>query len=141
MHVKFSDDDGRTWLPWGKGAALPGSQAAKWSNGTYGYPETVVSPYKEHVACFWRHKRQCGVMWSVYDGSGWSAPAEISAVPLGMAKSITLDDMDEYRSLAGFSVPPYAPNNFIPLVWSDSDEGTVKLLKVPIPLTLPKVHK
>jgi hypothetical protein len=46
--------------------------------------------------------------------------------------------MDEYRSLAGFSVPPYAPNNFIPLIWSDSDEGTVKLLKVPIPLTLPK---
>jgi hypothetical protein len=46
--------------------------------------------------------------------------------------------MDEYRSLAGFSAPPYAPNNFIPLIWSDSDEGAVKLLKVPIPLTLPK---
>jgi hypothetical protein len=46
--------------------------------------------------------------------------------------------MDEYRSFAGFSVPPYAPNNFIPLIWSDSDEGTVKLLKVPIHLILPK---
>jgi hypothetical protein len=46
--------------------------------------------------------------------------------------------MDEYRSLAGFSVPPYAPNNFIPLIWSDSDEGTVKLLKVPILLNLRK---
>ncbi len=232
VHVKFSDDDGRTWLPWGKGAALPGSQAAKWSNGTYGYPETVVSPYKEHVACFWRHKRQCGVKWSVYDGSGWSAPAEISAVTLddmdgayratmsaitkaeheifftatGLntvlrwdgkswhSEPVRIEDggmlslagevvtlftsgkvnrrwkgvrwqrrtilrcyrrlpsgrwegpmdltpeftIDEYRSFAGFSVPPYAPNNFIPLVWSDSDEGTVKLLKVPIPLTLRK---
>ena len=232
VHVKFSDDDGRTWVPWGKGAALPGSQAAKWSNGTYGYPETVVTPYKEHVACFWRHKRQCGVKWSVYDGSGWSAPAEISAVTLddmdgayratmsaitkaeheifftatGLntvlrwdgkswhSEPVRIEDggmlslagdvvtlftsgkvnrrwkgvrwqrrtilrcyqrlpsgrwegpvdltpeftMDEYRSLAGFSVPPYAPNNFIPLIWSDSDEGTVKLLKVPIPLTLPK---
>ncbi len=178
MHVKFSDDDGRTWNPWGKGASLPGSQAAGWSDGTYGYPETVITPYKEHIACFWRHKRKCGVKWSVYDGSDWSPPAEVSPE--------TLDDMDgAYRatmsaitkgdreifftatglktvlrwdgkswhaepvriedggmlSLAGFSVPPYAPSNFIPLVWSDHDEGTIKLLKVPVPLTLPKDRK
>ncbi|MBC8217352.1 MAG: hypothetical protein H8E73_02700 [Planctomycetes bacterium] len=43
-------------------------------------------------------------------------------------------NMDEYRSLAGFSVPPYAPENFIPLAWSDYDDGTVKLLKVPVGL-------
>jgi hypothetical protein len=49
--------------------------------------------------------------------------------------------MDEYRSLAGFSVPPYAPENFIPLVWSDYDEGTVKLLKVPVPLKINKKDK
>ncbi len=232
VHVKFSDDDGRTWIPWGKGAALPGSYAGEWSNGTYGYPETVVSPYKEHIACFWRHKRQCGVKWSVYDGSDWSAPAEISPVTLddfdgayrATMSAITKGDreifftatglntvlrwdgkswhsepvrvedggmlslagdvvmlftsgkvnrrwkgvrwqrrtilrcyrrlpsgrwegpveltpeftMDEYRSLAGFSVPPYAPENFIPLVWSDYDDGTVKLLKVPVPQTLSK---
>jgi hypothetical protein len=41
--------------------------------------------------------------------------------------------MDEYRSLAGFSVPPYAAENFVPLVWSDHETGTVKLLKVPVP--------
>ncbi len=46
--------------------------------------------------------------------------------------------MDEYRSLAGFSEPPYAPENYIPLVWSDYDDGTVKLLKVPVPLILSK---
>jgi len=43
-------------------------------------------------------------------------------------------NMDEYRSLAGFSVPTYAPENFIPLAWSDYDDGIVKLLKVPVPL-------
>ena len=229
VHAKFSDDDGRTWLPWGKGAALPRSQAAKWSDGTYGYPETVLSPYEDHVACFWRHKRQCGVNWSLYNGSDWSAPTQISPVTLddmdgayrATMSAITKGDreifftatglktvlrwdgsswhsepvriedggmlslagdtvtlftcgkvnrrwkgvrwqrrtilrccwrlpngrwegpvdltpeltIDEYRSLAGFSVPPYAPENFIPLVWSDFDEGMVKLLKVPIPPT------
>lgn len=91
VHVKFSDDDGRTWISWGKGAALPGSQASEWSTGTYGYPETVVSPYKNHVACFWRHKRRAGVLWSVYNGSTWSPPAIVSP--------ITLDDMDgAYRA-------------------------------------------
>jgi hypothetical protein len=34
--------------------------------------------------------------------------------------------------MAGFSVPPYSPPNYVPVVWSDYDEGTVKLLKVPI---------
>jgi hypothetical protein len=41
-------------------------------------------------------------------------------------------NIHEYRSLAGYYVPPYAPANFVPLVWSDYDEGTVKLLEVPI---------
>lgn len=235
VHVKFSDDDGRTWTPWGRGAAIPGSQAAKWSDGTYSYPETVLSPCEEHVACFWRHNRQCGVKWSVYDGLEWSAPAEISRVTLddmdgayratmsaitkgereifftatGLntvlrwdgsswhSEPVCIEDggmlslagdivtlftsgkvnrrwkgvrwqrrailrcywrlpngqwdgpvdltpeftMDEYRSLAGFSVPPYAPDNFIPLVWSDSDEGTVKLLKVPMPPTTREADK
>jgi hypothetical protein len=230
VHVKFSDDDGRTWIPWGKGAALPGSQAGKWSNGTYGYPEIVLSPYKEHIACFWRHKRQCGVMWSFYDGLDWSTPQEISTVTLddmdgayratmsaitkgdreifftatGLdtvlrwdgkswhSESVRIEDggmlslagdvvllftsgkvnrrwkgvrwqrrtilrcyrrlssgrwegpieltpeltIDEYRSMTGFSVPPYAPENFIPLVWSDYDEGNIKLLKVPSSLSL-----
>ena len=232
VNVKFSDDDGQTWIPWGKGAALPGSQWADWSDGTYGYPETVVTPYKEHVACFWRHKRKCGVKWSAYDGSDWSAPAVVSPITLddmdgayrATMSAITKGDreifftaiglntvlrwdgkswdaepvrikdggmlslagdivtlfttgkvhrrwkgvrwqrrtilrcyqrlpssqwegpvdltpeftIDEYRSLAGFSVPPYAPENFIPLVWSDYDEGTVKLLRVPVPLTIRK---
>jgi hypothetical protein len=52
--------------------------------------------------------------------------------PLDLTPEFTID---EYRSLAGFSVPPYAPANFIPLAFSDYDEGTVKLLKVPVPLT------
>lgn len=228
VHVKYSDDDGRTWLPWGKGAALPGSQSADWSEGTYSYPETVVCPYKDHVACFWRHKRGCGVKWSVFDGSDWSAPAEVSPITLDdmdgayratmsavtrgnhevfftatglntvlrwegkswRTEPIRIEDggmlslagnvvavftsgkvnrrwegirwqrrtvlrcfqrlpsgrwegpvdltpefdIDEYRSLAGFSVPAYALENFIPLAWSDYGEGLVKLLKVPIPL-------
>lgn len=232
VHAKYSDDDGRTWVPWGKGAALPGSQSADWSDGTYGYPETVVCPYKDHVACFWRHKRGCGVKWSVFDGSDWSVPTEVSPVTLDdmdgayratmsaianrdreifftatglntvlrwdgrlwRAEPVRIEDggmlslagdivtvfnagkvnrrwrgirwqrrtiirylqrlpdgrwkgpvdltpefnIDEYRSLAGFSVPPYAPENFVPLAWSDCDEGLVKLLKVPVPLVLNK---
>jgi len=103
VHVKLSDDDGRTWIPWGKGAALPGSQSADWSDGTYSYPETAVCPYKDHVACFWRHKRGCGVRWSVFDGLGWSAPAEVSPV--------TLDDMDgAYRALGGRAPRISLPN-------------------------------
>jgi len=232
VHAKYSDDDGRTWFPWGKGAALPGSQSADWSDGTYGYPETVVTPYKEHVACFWRHKRKCGLKWSVYDGSDWSAPADVlpitlddmdgayratmSAITKGVreifftatgletvlrwdgkswrAEPVRIEDggmlslagdfvvlftsgkvnhkwkgirwqrrailrclqrlpsgrwegpvditpeftLDEYRSLAGFSVPPYAPENFIPLAWSDYDEGTIKFLRIPVPLMVRK---
>ena len=91
VHVKFSDDDGRTWIPWGTGAALPGSEAGPWSNGTYSYPQTVITPYKDYVACFWHHSRDGGVLWSVYDGSRWSPPSEVS--------SITLDRMDgAYRA-------------------------------------------
>ncbi|MHC4394896.1 MAG: hypothetical protein ACYS1A_04510 [Planctomycetota bacterium] len=226
VHVKFSDDDGQTWIPWNKGALLPGSKFGEWSNGTYGYPETVVTPYKKHVACFWRHKSRCGVMWSFFNGTKWSKPKEISPVVLdnmdgayratmsavtrgdseifftatglstvlrwdgknwhkepveiedgGMLslagdvvtvfnsgkvnrrwkdrrwqrpaviryyrrrpdgqweKPVELTDkfnIVEYRSLTGFSVPPYSPPNFIPLVWSDFDEDTIKLLKVPV---------
>lgn len=228
VHAKYSDDDGRTWVPWGKGAAIPGSRDAEWSTGTYGYPETVVTPYREHVACFWRHKRKSGVQWSAYDGSKWSTPQDISPATLNdmdgayratmsaisggdgeifftatgldtvlrwdgkswHSEQIVVEDggmlalagdtvmlftsgkvnrrwkgirwqrrtnircylrspngtwqgpedltgeftMDEYRSLAGFSVPPYCPDNFVPLVWSVHDEGTIKLLRVPVPL-------
>jgi hypothetical protein len=41
-------------------------------------------------------------------------------------------DLHEYRSLAGYCVPPYSPVNYVPLIWSDFDEGTVKLLQVPM---------
>ena len=71
VHAKFSDDDGRTWIPWGSGAALPGSEAGPWSNGTYSYPQTVITPYKDHVACFWRHIVTavcCGPCMTVRDG-------------------------------------------------------------------------
>jgi len=226
VHAKYSDDDGRTWVPWGKGALVPGSEASEWSDGTYGYPETVITPYGSYVACFWRHKRRCGVLWSVYDGTGWSPPSEVSSITLdgmdgayratmstvtkgetevfltatGLGTVLRFDgkswnaapiqcedggmlslagdvvtlfnagkvnrrwkgidwsrqtvlryfrrspdgrwegphdliselNIHEYRSLAGYYVPPYAPANFVPLVWSDFDEGTVKLLKVPI---------
>lgn len=41
-------------------------------------------------------------------------------------------NIHEYRSLAGYCVPPYAPANYVPLVFSDFDDGTVKLLKVAV---------
>lgn len=227
VHAKYSDDDGRTWVPWGKGALLPGSRSPrKWSDGTYGYPETAITPYGDHVGCFWRHKRGGGVLWSVYDGSSWTTPEEISPITIDRidgayratmsavttgrtevfftatglntvlrfdgeswtAAAIECEDggmlslagdvpmlftagkvnrrwkgldwprrtvlrcyrrspdgrwqgprdltgelnLHEYRSLAGYCVPPYAPANYVPLVWSDSDQGTVKLLKVPV---------
>lgn len=226
VHVKFSDDDGRTWIPWGRGAAIPGSEASSWSDGTYSYPQTVITPYKDHVACFWHHVRDDRVSWSVYDGSNWSPSTEVSPVALnqmdgayratmsavtkgaaevfftatGMETVMRWDgnswnavpiqcedggmlslagdvvtlvtagqanrrwkgidwsrrtvlryyqcldtgrwegphdltdefDIHEYRSLPGFSVPPYAPPNYVPLVWSDFGEGTIKLLKIPV---------
>jgi hypothetical protein len=224
VHVKYSDDDGRTWVPWGKGAALPDSTAGNWSNATYGYPETVITPYGDHVACFWRHKRDCGVLWSVYDGAEWSLPNEVAPVTLNdmdgsyraTMSAVTRGDREvfftatgfktvlrwdgnawvpaaiecadggmlslsgdvvmlftagrvgrrwqgvdwsrettlrcfqcrpdghwqgprdltgvvtvhEYRAMAGFSVPPYSPPDYVPLVWSDHSKGTVQLLKV-----------
>jgi len=231
VHVKFSDDDGETWVPWGKGALLPGSRLGQWSDGTYNYPDTVVTPYRDHVACIWWHPLTAGgkVMWSVYDGSAWSPPGEVtSAIPLDSAfravlSAVTLGEdqvlftatgltsvlrwdskgwvaepvtcegdgmlslagdvvtlftseigkvnrlwknwkgrsysrpallrsyrrspqgewegpvtltpeftIHEYRGIPGFYVPPYSPPNFIPLAWSDHDQGTVKLLKVPV---------
>jgi hypothetical protein len=41
-------------------------------------------------------------------------------------------NIDEYRALTGYSVPPYSPPNFVPLAYSDADEGNIKLLKVPV---------
>jgi hypothetical protein len=41
-------------------------------------------------------------------------------------------EIHEYRSMSGFSVPPYAHPNYVPLVWSDFGEGAIKLLKVPV---------
>ena len=178
------------------------------------------------MACFWRHKRDCGVLWSYFNGVTWSKPEEISPVTLnrmdgayratmsavtrgrdeifftatglrtvlrwngkswskepvecedGGMLSLAGDvvnlfsagkvnrpwrglqwsrkttirrwvrlpggswrgpagltdefEIHEYRSLAGFSVPPLSPPNFVPLVWSDATEGVVKLLKVPV---------
>ena len=226
VHVKFSDDNGQTWIPWGSGAALPGSEAGPWSNGTYSYPQTVITPYEDHVACFWRHSRDGGVLWSVYDGSQWSPPSAVSPITLNRMdgayrasmSAVTRGDTEvfftatgtetvlrwdgdswatdpiqcedggllslagdvvtlftagkvnrrwqgidwsrravlryyrrsdngqwegprdltgefsihEYRSLPGFSVPAYAPPNYVPLVWSDYSEGMIKLLKVPV---------
>ena len=234
VHVKFSDDDGETWSTWGKGGLLPGSQAAAWSNGTYNYPDTVVTPYEDHVACIWWHPavKDGRVLWSVFDGCRWSPPGKVcsappidsafrstlSAVTVGpnevfftasglssvyrwdgeswVAELIELDDggmlslagdaltlftcdlgkvtrlwrnwagrsysrramlryyrrsatgqwdgpvdltpeftIHKYRGLAGFSVPPYSPPNFVPLAWSDHDDGALRLLKIPIPRT------
>jgi len=234
VHAKFSDDDGRTWLPWGKGALVPDSRAtglldkSGYSHYLYCSPQTAVTPYKDHVACFWRHKRNCGVVWSVYDGAGWSAPREVSPIAVDEidpsyreamsavtrgdreifftatnlravlrwngnswnTEPVQLEDtgmlslagdtvtvftsgkvkrppwdkkvrfsrrttlryyrrhpdgswegpiqltpefsIDEYRSVAGYSVPAYSPPNFVPIAWSDCEEETVKLLRVPI---------
>jgi hypothetical protein len=43
----------------------------------------------------------------------------------------------ELRSMPGFSVPRYSPPNFVPLAWSDAEEGVVKFLRVPIPQPAP----
>ena len=79
VHVKFSDDDGETWFTWGKGGLLPGSQQGDWSNGTYGYPNVVMVPCKDHVACIWQHVGG-PVQWSRYDGAAWSPPQEICKI-------------------------------------------------------------
>ena len=49
--------------------------------------------------------------------------------PVDLTREFTIH---EYRGLAGFSVPPYSPPNFVPLVWSDYDQRALKLLKVPL---------
>ena len=77
VHVKYSDDDGLTWIPWGRGAELPGSRRGEWSDGTYGYPATETVPLGDHVAVFWRHRGAKGLYWSRYDGRAWSAPEAV----------------------------------------------------------------
>lgn len=81
VHVKYSDDDGRTWIPWGRGAELPGSSTG-WSDGTYGYPVTAITPYGDHVAVFWQRSGSPGIHWSRYDGNGWSSPEIVSEPPI-----------------------------------------------------------
>lgn len=73
VHVKVSDDDGRTWIPWSRGAELPGAGRG-WTNGTYGYAATEIVPLGDHVAVFWRHRGAKGLFWSRFDGRSWSAP-------------------------------------------------------------------
>ncbi len=50
----------------------------------------------------------------------WQGPRDLTGV-------VTVH---EYRAMAGFSVPPYSPPDYVPLVWSDHSKGTVQLLKV-----------
>jgi hypothetical protein len=45
-------------------------------------------------------------------------------------------NIHEYRTLTGCCVPPNAPTNYVPLVWSDFDGGTAKVLKLPMNLAL-----
>ena len=77
------------------------------------------------------NRRWKGIDWSrravlrYYQRSGsgqWKGPRDLT------------DEFNihEYRSLPGFSVPAYAPPDYVPLVWSDYGEGTIKLLKVPV---------
>jgi 2-keto-4-pentenoate hydratase/2-oxohepta-3-ene-1,7-dioic acid hydratase in catechol pathway len=54
---------GEPGFPRGKGALVPGSEASEWPDGTYGYPETVITPCGSHVACFWGQKRGCGAVF------------------------------------------------------------------------------
>jgi hypothetical protein len=32
VHAKYSDDDGRVWIPWGRGAELPGGSRGWWDD-------------------------------------------------------------------------------------------------------------
>ena len=73
VHVKYSDDDGRSWIPWGRGAELPGSSRGWW-NDTYMYPVTAITPYGNHVAVFWQHLNSREILWSRYGGDRWSEP-------------------------------------------------------------------
>ena len=77
------------------------------------------------------HKRESGIevfdllhltLLTIYPDGRWEGPYDL----------ISELNIHEYRSIAGYYVPPYAPASFVPLVWSDYDEGTVKLLKVPV---------
>jgi hypothetical protein len=82
VHVKYSDDDGQVWIPWGRGAELPGGSRGWWDD-TYMFPVTAITPYGDHVAVFWQHIGSRDVLWSRYDGEAWSKPETVPDLPVG----------------------------------------------------------
>jgi len=97
VHVKYSDDDGRTWIPWGRGAELPGSSRGWW-NDTYMYPVTAITPYGDHVAVFWQHLNSRETLWSRYGADGWSNPEvvpDLSARWSGAYQAVSLVTVGE----------------------------------------------
>jgi len=70
VHACFSDDDGLTWYPWGKGGMIPGSRESEWTTNTYCYQLPKATEYKGHVAAFWQDRR--GLLWTYFDGEKWT---------------------------------------------------------------------
>ena len=81
--AKYSDDDGKSWVPWrpGRLAWIPQSRPT-WGGSSF------VVPYGEKVGVIWATtKRQ--YVWSLFDGKTWTKPQFVhgkyfySAVSIG----------------------------------------------------------
>jgi hypothetical protein len=70
VHCAFSDDDGKTWWPWGRMGMVPGSRQPGFALNTYGYQQPRVAPFGDEIACVWQDVR--GLVWSAFDGREWS---------------------------------------------------------------------
>lgn len=97
--VKYSDDDGVTWRSWreGKTGAIARSESLTL------HPWVV--PYRDQVAVIWQDHERGGVLWSRYDGQGWSKPEEVAPSPArfggGDSHAVTVGKEDIFVAAGG----------------------------------------
>jgi hypothetical protein len=92
VHAAFSDDDGRTWWPWGETGLVPGSREGRWALNTYGYQQPRIAQALDGVACVWQDAR--GLAYSVFDGRGWS---KVKAIDLTVAAPLAVSGNESFR--------------------------------------------
>ena len=85
LHVKYSDNDGKSWHTWQEGriAMVPGQL----SGGRH-----HVVPYGRHVGVLW-FRRKGEHCWTWFDGEKWSAPQHVHGTYLDSAVSVGEKDV------------------------------------------------
>jgi hypothetical protein len=92
VHVAFSDDDGKTWRPWGRTGMIPGSRQDGLAINSYAYQQPRLAPFGDGVACVWQDSR--GLLWSIFDGNKWS---DVSAIDKDAAAPLAVSAHESFR--------------------------------------------